>query len=111
VFLDRSLVSFISTYHKSYDFTKKVKAIYRYVPREVSELVVYFLGLRRPFIDDLQIMHYDVEELTTFLWELAPDEQEEDSEDEDNSEEQESDVNGDGREKNRKQMPANPDRY
>ncbi|KAI4941648.1 hypothetical protein J4E91_010679 [Alternaria rosae] len=34
VFLDRGLVSFVSTYHKGYDFTKKVKAIHRYVPRE-----------------------------------------------------------------------------
>jgi hypothetical protein len=83
VFLDRGLVSFVSTYHKGYDFTKKVKAIHRYVPREVSDLVVYFLGLGRPFIDDLQMMHYDVEELTTFLWEPAPDEQEENSEEED----------------------------
>jgi hypothetical protein len=32
VFLDRGLVSFVSTYHKGYDFTKKVKAIHRYVP-------------------------------------------------------------------------------
>jgi hypothetical protein len=53
VFLDRSLMSFVSTYYKGYDFTKKVKAIYRYVPKEVSELVVYFLRLERPFIDDL----------------------------------------------------------
>jgi hypothetical protein len=111
VFLDRGLVSFVSTYHKGYDFTKKVKAIHRYVPREVSELVVYFLGLGRPFIDDLQMMHYDVEEPTTFLWELAPDEQEEDSEDEDNGEEQEGDVDGDGGEEDRKQMPANLDGY
>jgi hypothetical protein len=57
----------VSTYYKGYDFTKKVKAIYRYVPREVSELVVYFLGLERPFINDLQIIHYNIEELTTFL--------------------------------------------
>lgn len=111
VFLDRGLVSFVSTYHKGYDFTKKVKAIHRYVPREVSELVVYFLGLGRPFIDDLQMMHYDVEEPTTFLWEPAPDEQEEDSEEEDNGEEEEGDADGDGGEEDRKQMPANPDGY
>jgi hypothetical protein len=78
---------------------------------QVSELVIYFLGLEQPFIDDLQIIHYNIEELTTFLWEPAPDEQEKDSKDEDNSEEQKSDVNGDGREENRKQMPTNPDRY
>jgi hypothetical protein len=33
----------------------------------VSELVVYFLGLGRPFIDDLQMMHYSVDEPTTFF--------------------------------------------
>lgn len=53
VFLDYSLVVFISTYYKGYDFTKKVKAIYYYISREVSELVVYFLRLGQPFIDDL----------------------------------------------------------
>jgi hypothetical protein len=53
VFVDCGLVLFVSTYYKGYDFTKKVKAIHRYVPREVSELVVYFLGLGQPFIDDL----------------------------------------------------------
>jgi hypothetical protein len=111
VFLDRGLVSFVSTYHKGYDFTKKVKAIHRYVPRDVSELVVYFLGLGRPFIDDLQMMHYDVEELTTFLWEPAPDEQEGNSEEEDDGNEEGDDADGDSMDEDRKQMPANPDGY
>jgi hypothetical protein len=58
---------FMSTYYKGYNFIKKVKAIHCYIPREVSKLVVYFLRLGQPFINNLQIMHYDVEELTTFL--------------------------------------------
>jgi hypothetical protein len=45
MFVDAGLVSFVATYHKGYDLSKKVKAIYRYVPRELSELMVYFLGL------------------------------------------------------------------
>ncbi|KAL7780627.1 hypothetical protein CFE70_010652 [Pyrenophora teres f. teres 0-1] len=48
-------------------FSKRVKTIYRYVPREVSELVVYFLGLGRPFIDDLQMLHNGVARPTAFL--------------------------------------------
>ncbi|KAK1912062.1 hypothetical protein P3342_012545 [Pyrenophora teres f. teres] len=35
------LVSFTTTYHKGYSFSKRVKTIHRYVPQEVSELVVY----------------------------------------------------------------------
>lgn len=111
VFVEGGLVSFVTTYHKGYDLTKKVKAIHRYVPREVSELVVYFLGLGRPFIDDLQMMHHDVEDSTTFLWEPAPEEQEEDSEEEDDGDEEGDDADRDGGEEGRKQMAANPDGY
>ncbi|THV88584.1 hypothetical protein D6D26_09901 [Aureobasidium pullulans] len=38
VFVDNGLVSFVTSYNKT-----GVKVIYRYVPREVSELVVYYL--------------------------------------------------------------------
>ncbi|KAK1920512.1 hypothetical protein P3342_008273 [Pyrenophora teres f. teres] len=41
VFLEGGLVSFTTTYHKGYSFSKRVKTIHRYVPQEVSELVVY----------------------------------------------------------------------
>jgi hypothetical protein len=95
LFVDAGLVLFVATYHKGYDFSKKVKAIHRYVPREVSELVVYFLGLGRPFIDDLQMMHYNVDEPTTFCWEPLPDEQEEE-EDEDSDEGEDANEDGEG---------------
>jgi hypothetical protein len=45
VFVEGGLVAFVTTYYKGYSFSKHVKTIYRYVPREVSELVVYFLAL------------------------------------------------------------------
>jgi hypothetical protein len=32
VFVDAGLVSFMATYYKGYDLSKKVKAIHRYVP-------------------------------------------------------------------------------
>jgi hypothetical protein len=109
VFVDAGLVSFVATYHKGYDFSKKVKAIHRYVPREVSELVIYFLGLGRPFIDDLQMMHYNVDEPTTFFWEPLPDEQEEE-EDEDSDEGKDANEDGEGGE-DKKAVSANPDGY
>ena len=107
VFLDAGLVSFVSTYYKGYDFSKKVKAVHRYVPREVSELVVYFLGLGRPFINDLQMMHNDVEEPTSFFWEPLPDEAEEEDSEQEGDEGDEEGNDG----QDTKQTPANPDGY
>jgi hypothetical protein len=72
VFVEGGLVSFVTTYHKGYSFSKHVKTIHRYVPREVSELVVYFLALARPFVIDLQKMHGGVRGSSSFVWEPAP---------------------------------------
>jgi hypothetical protein len=57
------------------------------------------------------MMHYDVEEPTTFLWEPALDEQEEDSEEEEDGNEDGNNVNGDGGEEDRKHIPVNLDGY
>jgi hypothetical protein len=85
------------------------------VPWEVSELVVYFLGLGRPFVDDLQMMHYDVEESTTFFWEPPSDrqeeEEEEDSDKEDDGEKGQDNEGDTGRRDGRILVPANLDRY
>jgi hypothetical protein len=85
VFAEGSLISFTTTYYKGYSFSKRVKTIYRYVPLEVSELVVYYLRLAQPFVDDLQIMHNRVALPTAFLWELEPEEQWEDESDSEKS--------------------------
>jgi superfamily II DNA/RNA helicase len=111
IFVEGGLVSFVTTYHKGYDFTKKVKAIHRYVPQEVGELVVYFLGLGRPFVDDLRMMHYSADDRTSFLWEPAHDAPEEDSEEEDDGNNNEEGQDADGDRDGEEQMPANPDGY
>ncbi|CAA9967161.1 ATP-dependent DNA helicase Q1 [Pyrenophora teres f. maculata] len=107
VFLEGGLVSFTTTYHKGYSFSKRVKTIHRYVPREVSELVVYFLGLGRPFIDDLQMLHNGVARPTAFLWEPEPEEQWED--DSDSEEIDDGDEYGEA--DCEKAQSANPDGY
>ena len=43
IFVDRGLVSFMTTYNKTLGMSKKLKTIHRYVLREVGELVVYYL--------------------------------------------------------------------
>lgn len=74
VYVEGGMVSFTATYHKGYSLSKHVKTIHRYVPREVGELVVYYLGLGRPFVNDVQMMHNGVARPTAFLWEPAPEE-------------------------------------
>ena len=54
VFIDNGTVSFVTAYHKGFSASQKAKIIHRYVPREVGELVVQFLWLIQPFIEQLQ---------------------------------------------------------
>jgi hypothetical protein len=49
IFLERGLVSTVTTYHKSYTATGTPRVIHRYLPAAVSKLVVYYLWLVLPF--------------------------------------------------------------
>jgi hypothetical protein len=49
VFIEDGLVAFVTRYHKNVRQTGNDKVIYRYVPREVGELVVYYLWFASPF--------------------------------------------------------------
>ncbi|UPX14721.1 uncharacterized protein EKO05_0005196 [Ascochyta rabiei] len=55
VFAEGGLLSFTTTYHKGYSFSKHVKTTHRYVPREM--------------------LHNDVTRCTAFIWEPEPEEQ------------------------------------
>ncbi|KAI8931122.1 hypothetical protein NX059_012132 [Plenodomus lindquistii] len=110
VFVEGGLVSFVTTYHKGYSFTKRVKTIHRYVPREVSELVVYFLGLGQPFIDDVQMMCYNVDRVTAFIWE-PPTEASWDGSDSESSDPGDGDEEDEDRGTRPRDTPINPDGY
>lgn len=75
LFAKGALLSFAATYYKGYSYSRRIKTIHRYVPREMSELVVYSLELGRPFVDDVQMLHNGITRPTAFLWEPAPEEQ------------------------------------
>lgn len=81
MFVEGSLVSFVTNYYKGYSYKKRVRVVYCYVLSEVSELVVYFLGLGRLFINMLQRLYNGVTKHTSFLWEPKPEEQWEDDND------------------------------
>ena len=45
IYVTNGMVHFVTGYHKGYRNSAKPKIIYRFVPREVGELVVYYLWL------------------------------------------------------------------
>ncbi|KAK5685703.1 hypothetical protein LTR17_027000, partial [Elasticomyces elasticus] len=88
LFVEHGMVVFVTGYHKGFNASQTVKIIHRYVPREVGELVVYYLWLVEPFVRQLLIMARGQEEFGTHLWQPKPDEEwEEDEEDNIESEE------------------------
>jgi hypothetical protein len=68
--IENGLVCFVTSYHKNYSTTNSTKIIHRYLPPEVSELVVYYLWLVVPFLEQLSILNAvpGLEEPGSFLW-------------------------------------------
>ena len=53
------MVSTVTTYHKGYSVTGSTKIIHRYLPKEVGELLVYYLWIIQPFCRKLHLLVYD----------------------------------------------------
>ncbi|KAK4232713.1 DEAD-like helicase, partial [Achaetomium macrosporum] len=68
IFVDRGMVCFVISYHKTYRTTGRVKVIHRYVPREVGELLVWYLWLVLPFWQQVQAMLDGADAPSAFLW-------------------------------------------
>jgi hypothetical protein len=47
--IEDGLIGLVTTYYKGYSVSGSTKIIHRYLPREVSELLVYYLWLVLPF--------------------------------------------------------------
>lgn len=62
------MIYFVLAYHKGYQIRHKIKAIYRYLPREVGELAVWFLWLVLPFWQQVQSMVHRANRKSPFLW-------------------------------------------
>lgn len=61
IFIENGLVSFVTCYHKGYSVQGSMRIIHRYLPKEVSELVVYYLWLVLPFSQQLRLLALDDE--------------------------------------------------
>lgn len=56
VFVEDGLVAIVTSYHKGYTCTGTTKIIHRYLPREISELVIYYLWLILPFVQKMTLL-------------------------------------------------------
>lgn len=56
MFVEHSLVALVTSYHKGYTYTGSTKIIHCYLPKEVSELVVYYLWMVLPFLRELNLL-------------------------------------------------------
>lgn len=56
IFVDNGMLAFVTSYHKNYSTSSTAKIIHRYLPSEVGELLLYYLWLITPFLDNLHIL-------------------------------------------------------
>ena len=91
VFIHNGLVELVVTYHKGFSLNQKLKIIHRYLPREVGEVLVYYLWLVEPFVKYLQQAARGQMDFSPHIWEPEPQESDMmdiDQEVEDSSEEE-----------------------
>jgi hypothetical protein len=68
IFTREDLIGTVTSYHKGYNITGSMKIIHRYLPKELSELLVYYPWLVLPFWQKLDVLVYKRKDLpSTFL--------------------------------------------
>jgi hypothetical protein len=72
VFIKDGMVVFVTLYHKGYNISGDVKIIHRYLPREVGELVVWYMWLVLPFQQRLEALVWEKEVVSSYMWPADP---------------------------------------
>ncbi|TVY64128.1 hypothetical protein Focb16_v014221 [Fusarium oxysporum f. sp. cubense] len=68
IFIHEGMVCFVTMYHKGFRQTGNTKIIHRYVPREVGELLVWYMWLVLPFWQNVQGRLKRKRRRSAFLW-------------------------------------------
>ncbi|PWI64632.1 hypothetical protein PCL_09489 [Purpureocillium lilacinum] len=68
VLAHRGMMCFVTSYHKGFRRTGQAKVIHRYLPREVGELLVWYLWLVLPFWQQVQGIVKQADDCSPFLW-------------------------------------------
>ena len=72
IFIEDGMVVFVTRYHKGYNVSGDIKIIHRYLPREVGELVVWYLWLVLPFQQRLEALVWEKEAVSSHMWPADP---------------------------------------
>jgi hypothetical protein len=59
-------------YYKGYNVSGDVKVIHQYLPREVGELVVWYMWLVLPFQQRLEALVWEKEAVSSYMWPADP---------------------------------------
>ncbi|KAH0551483.1 hypothetical protein GP486_007303 [Trichoglossum hirsutum] len=71
IFVENGLLVVVTYYHKGYNITGTEKIIHRYLPQEVSELLLLYIWLVLPLRQQLQQLVFNDDEIpTAFLWSI-----------------------------------------
>ena len=68
IFVQRRIVCFVVWYHKNMRSTDQAKVVHRFLPREVGELLVWYLWLVLPFWQQIQGVIKGGDVSSAFLW-------------------------------------------
>jgi superfamily II DNA helicase RecQ len=68
IFIHEGLVCFVTMYHKGFRKTGNTKIIHRYLPREVGELLVWYMWLVLPWWQQVQGTIKQKRRRSAFLW-------------------------------------------
>lgn len=71
ILLEHGMMVFVTQYHKGYTMSGQPKVVYRYLPREVGELLVWYLWLVLPLQQEFEVTVKGIGEsqrLEPFLW-------------------------------------------
>ena len=68
LFIEDGAVVFVTKYHKGYQISGDVKIIHRYLPREVGEVVVWYLWLALPCIQRMEAMVWQTRAVSDHMW-------------------------------------------
>ena len=72
IFVEDGLMVFVTRYHKGYTISGKMKIIHRYLPREVGELMVYYLWLVLPLQQKMEAEVQQKEARSQHMWPTDP---------------------------------------
>ena len=72
IFVEDGKMVYVTAYHKGYSLGGSAKIIHRYLPREVGELLMYYLWLIQPFQRQIEVAHYGRSFGKGCLWESGP---------------------------------------